>query len=614
MCLQTNIARRGAVYYVRVGLPSELIQARAQSGLAKRTEVWKSLGTKDPKEARRIGPVLVARLQADFERELATLKRGDAPAPERARKLHKPTQAEIEAVAWEMLRVDLRADVAERDSEPSAERRAELIASVREKAVAVSAKIANPKQALLVATVESLDELTELDRANIRRDMRSIEREANAAAPPSDAFGDVAEAIIRERGWDVLPESPEYLRLCRVLASSRMHALKAIAARDDGDHLSTTANPEIPAPVASIGKRKKAKPGESLLELLPQYFKEEGARLSSEELFKKQKVVELFAEHVGKDRDVQTITRADLRNFKRALEHWPRTAYNQRQFKGKTFDEIVELNRKLGGRTIGPATVNNYLSSLGGYCNWLFANDYLSEPKITQGLLVKHNKAEHARESYSEAELQAIFALPVFTGCKASDDVNAPGDVRVTDWRFWIPVICLYTGARLGEIAQLRIQDVREVGGHWTLHITDDGEGMAVKTKGSVRIVPVHPELMRLGLIAYRQRIADSGSERLFPELTANEHGRYAASVSKWWRKYLQRFGVVGGNAYRFRHTFADALRTAGYMDNEIGPLLGHGSGTMTEKYGALPQVTVDRRAQMVADVRHPVALTAPKI
>jgi integrase len=36
-----------------------------------------------------------------------------------------------------------------------------------------------------------------------------------------------------------------------------------------------------------------------------------------------------------------------------------------------------------------------------------------------------------------------------------------------------------------------------------------------------------------------------------------------------WWRKYLQRFGI-DGNAYRFRHTFADALRTAGYMDNEI--------------------------------------------
>jgi integrase len=390
-----------------------------------------------------------------------------------------------------------------------------------------------------------------------------------------------------------------------------MHALKAIAARDDGDYLSTTANPEIPAPVASIGKRKKAKPGESLLELLPQYFKEEGARLSSEELFKKQKVVELFAEHVGKDRDVQTITRADLRNFKRALEHWPRTAYNQRQFKGKTFDEIVELNRKLGGRTIGPATVNNYLSSLGGFCNWLFANDYLSEPKITQGLLVKHNKSEHTREPYGEAELQAIFALPVFAGCKALDDVNTPGDVRVTDWRFWIPVICLYTGARLGEIAQLRVQDVREVGGHWTLHVTDDGEGMAVKTKGSVRIVPVHPELIRLGLLEYRAGVADSGSERLFPELTANEHGRFAAAVSKWLRQYLQRFGI-DGNAYRFRHTFADALRSAGYMDTEIGPLLGHGSGTMTEKYGALPQVTVDRRAQMVADVRHPVMLTAP--
>jgi len=511
MCLQTNIARRGAVYYVRVGLPAELIQARAAAGLSRRVEVSKSLSTKDTKEARRIGPVVIARLQAGFERELISLKRGDAPQDESARRLHKPKQADIDALAWEMLRTDLRDDDRERSNEPSTERRAELISRIRQKSSAIAAEITESKRALLIAISESIEELTELDGASMRKETRAIERKEIARVNSREAFGDLAEAIIRERGWDVMPDSPDFLRLCRVLGSSRQHSLKAIAARDEGDFLSSLANPEAPTRIASVTTIKsKAKPGESLRDLLPQYLKEEGAGLSSEELLKKQKVVDLFSEHLGKDRVVATITRADVRNFKRALEHWPRTANNQTKFKGKDFNTIVELNRQLGGRTIGPATVNNYLSSLGGFFNWLFANDYATEPKITQGLLVKHNKAEHTREPYSEADLQAIFALPVFTGCKASDDPHTPGDARVVDWRFWIPVVALYSGARLGEIAQLRTQDVRQVGGHWTLHITDDGEGMEVKTKGSVRVVPVHPELVRLGLLIYQTRVADA--------------------------------------------------------------------------------------------------------
>jgi len=584
------------------------------AGLSKRTEVWKSLGTKDPKEARRRGPALVSRLQVEFEGELQALQRGgDSPSKltPPSRKLHKPTQTEIEAVAWDMLNADLRADERERFSEPNAERRAELTARIREKYAAVAATIPEPKRAALVAIVESLDELTELDRPKIRKEMRGLEREGIAKVGAQDAFEHLAEAVISDRGWDVLPGSPEFVRLCHVLRSSRLHSLKAMAARDDGDFLSAASKPEPPASVVAanvVAIRNKAQLGESLLELLPQYLKEACEGLSKEERNKKEKVTELFAEHVGKTRAIGAITPDDFVTFKLALEHWPRVARNQSAFKGKDFNTIVEKNRTLKRPVIGRATINNYLSTLSAYFNWLFNHRKTKEARITQGLLLKHGKKRASRKPYTAEELKVIFSLPAFSGCESAENLARPGKVRIDDWRFWVPVCCLYTGARAGEIAQLRTQDVRKVGGHWALHITDEGDGMEVKTSGSRRIVPIHPELIRLGFLDYRTRIAKS-HERLFHELPEDNRGRYVGKVTEWLRGYTARFQIKGANLYRLRHTFTDALRQAGYVNSEIGPLLVHSDGSTTESYGNLPQVTIDRRAELIAAATFPLRL-----
>ena len=68
----------------------------------------------------------------------------------------------------------------------------------------------------------------------------------------------------------------------------------------------------------------------------------------------------------------------------------------------------------------------------------------------------------------------------------------------------------------------------------------------------------------------------------------------------------MQHAGIAG-NAYKFRHTFIDALRRTGHLDHEIGPIVGHSSGSITHRYGSLPQVTLDRRAAMIGDVIYPM-------
>jgi hypothetical protein len=68
--------------------------------------------------------------------------------------------------------------------------------------------------------------------------------------------------------------------------------------------------------------------------------------------------------------------------------------------------------------------------------------------------------------------------------------------------RRWVPWICAYTGARAGEITQMRGQDVVERDGISALRITP--EAGSVKTR-EARTVPIHEHLIEQGFLAYVQ-------------------------------------------------------------------------------------------------------------
>ena len=70
----------------------------------------------------------------------------------------------------------------------------------------------------------------------------------------------------------------------------------------------------------------------------------------------------------------------------------------------------------------------------------------------------------------------------------------------------WVPWVCAYTGARGGEITQLRAEDVkRHRQGFWTITITP--EAGTVKT-GQARTVPVHEHLVARGSIEFVRGVA----------------------------------------------------------------------------------------------------------
>ena len=64
----------------------------------------------------------------------------------------------------------------------------------------------------------------------------------------------------------------------------------------------------------------------------------------------------------------------------------------------------------------------------------------------------------------------------------------------------WGALIGLYTGARVSEVAQIFLRDFVELDGVRCVRITNDSDGQSVKTDNSKRLVPLHPDLLKLGL------------------------------------------------------------------------------------------------------------------
>ncbi len=68
-------------------------------------------------------------------------------------------------------------------------------------------------------------------------------------------------------------------------------------------------------------------------------------------------------------------------------------------------------------------------------------------------------------------------------------------------YRYWGTLIGLYTGARLNEVAQINVDDIKQKDGIWYFHMNDDGDSKKLKNAAARRFVPIHEELLKLGII-----------------------------------------------------------------------------------------------------------------
>lgn len=286
-----------------------------------------------------------------------------------------------------------------------------------------------------------------------------------------------------------------------------------------------------------------------------------------------QAIFDLLIAIVG-DVPVNTVDGPIARHVKQTIQRLPPNINKNPLYRDKPLNEVLALSPS---STLLINTVNKYLNRISSLFDWARNQQYVAFNPFP-GLSVKKNKRAHEeRDEFAPEDLAALFGSPIFTR----------GEFR-QPYYYWLPLIALYTGARLEEICQLHLADIRQEGQVWILDINEDNE-KAVKTSASKRLVPVHPELERLGLLEYVQRLNKKGETRLFPELKLQRDG-YSQAAQKWFNaRYRHSCGISHRRKsfHSFRHTFINFLKQHNQDGKKIAALAGHAEGSVTlERYG----------------------------
>ncbi|MFO1154334.1 MAG: site-specific integrase [Rhodospirillales bacterium] len=393
---------------------------------------------------------------------------------------------------------------------------------------------------------------------------------------------DIADRFLKGRGQVVDKGTDGYRDFLRFVCRAMIEVSKIGAARTLG-HYEVLPQDPLFAPVAAGRPGDQVKKGPALSNLVDQWCKETARATKTEKEFRTS--IRRFIE-VNGDLPVEKIGKEHVRQLKEALIQLP--ARSSRVERALSIPMLLtQLGEDHGRETLAPATVNKTLGAISAVLQWGVVNGYL-ETNAAAGVKVKDPQADRdKRLPFDDDDLRNIFRSPVFS-------LEERPKAGCGDAAYWLPVLALYTGARLNELGQALVVDVKKEGDTAYLDLNTEGEDKRLKTRGSKRKIPVHREVIRLEFAEYIATLDPNG--RLFPDLQRDVNGTWTGNWSKWFGRYLRSTVAIGDGRkvfHSFRHTFKDACRRARIPTDVHNALTGHADGTVAANYGGAYPIEV---------------------
>ncbi len=612
MSLVTNVFRRGATYYFRIRVPAHL---RAKVG---RNELWKSLRTSLAGEARRrcvwvqtltetlwrdleramdlseckalIDRWLAAEIKEDAylrsmldgERYVAVVMRREPSwKPDTLVEVYDHEQlARYRKLSPEQQRAEIgpdhyvREDVFDRQLSIDGHRKVfgegEARLSARDDEIAVHhVREMFAREKVEVSEFSDLFEAATKMMIRAQGDLARVIRERDAAAWEEWVTDDPASELLSR-----LPALAEERSLQR--GKSTVLTTKDIAGETSGGGLllSEAAGRAIP----ELARIEQFKP-----KRIEDY---RGA-------------VSTFIDWWGSDPDVGEMTPKRCGDFAVALSRYPSNAHKRVAYRElASFQERLEAAEASGEEAVlNPVTVNGkYLTPLRRIFSW-HQDKGLGLTNPFDGVVVRKPKRPDPRKKrrdFTPDELIKLFSLPLFVGAKGETGASLylPGSLKVSDWRFWVPLICVFTGMRLNEACGLAVADIKEEDGIPFFHVRDEVEGQSLKSAAGRRKVPIHHEVIDAGFLEFVAEMRAQGRERLFEDLQPDKNGYFSRLPSKFLNGLLRRIEDNDAddpgklNWHSTRHTVVTRLRAGGVRQDVSEELVGHEKGSTQAGYG----------------------------
>lgn len=554
--IPSYIQLREGVYYVRISVPPAL---RIYIG---KNELKRSLNTRSTSEAARLAPATIAHFQRQIEA---------------ARQKCTPVHTMVSHVQFDQVRKVAAARLDRMQTLPDRSR-----AQGRQFLEAGAGKARAHRLAENRALVEFYQEVAEGDHwdswriALGRSTVAAYEEQYAVRVAPSSP----AHAILSELGAQVEIE----------------HARRAIH-RDEAFYATA------PAP-GSTDLFTRPSQQTSLGELLTIFRRDKEGRWKPASARAFVKVERLLLDWFGADRSVTEVTREEWRDLFTHLPQVPVGYTRTRAFARLPLRQVIELADAMEEPPLrlSEKSCADYAIQINSLLNWASKEEILPK-NPAKGLTPPRARPGADRRHFETDELQRLFSSTPY----GRRNVSTP-----TGGVYWLPLIALFSGMRSGEIAALKVRDVADVQGVLCFRLrTVD----ALKTSYSARDVPLHPELLKLGLLAFVEKHQRSGEEELFPDIRPNGKKDRSSEFSRTFRKVLTAAGLTDPSLtmHSFRHNFAHALVALQVPLPVAEALQGWGGGkprNMFAHYGGRPPIsqlaeTMARLSYPGLDLRH---------
>ncbi len=470
-----------------------------------------------------------------------------------------------------------------------------------------------------------------------------------------------ADRLLGLHGVELSPDredSPQHRKTCEALAKAHITFYRLQDRHDEGD-FSACDDAIRSLETALLSPKKTTTPEEPsaesgimLVEAFEEMYREkslDGSWKPKVAAMERQKFA-LFQAVIDPDGilPVQAVRAKHLTRYKAVLHLMPAGKGKKKEYRDLAIPDllhIVEAGNIPAELRMETNTIRTYCQSAAAFINWAARHEYHDRPGITQLLQVKADRQAHEfRDPYSDGEISKLFAPEFFLTGGGRGKADSGGKPS----RFWVPLLGLFTGARIEELAQLHTDDIvlvnhqedarrvftpgqpvmdaaavreaEEAGETLCLFINTGKPYQRLKNVSSRRYVPLSPVPEHdLGFLNYAASVFQNaeqarvdkrtvpGDGRLFPELTRiKEADNFAHSLSKWFSPYRAKAGVVpqegGGKKdfHSFRHTVARWCDQNEVPEKIAARYLGHSHDTMT--YGRYsPEATAHRLYQHIA-------------
>ena len=424
-------------------------------------------------------------------------------------------------------------------------------------------------------------------------------------------------------------------RLLRKLLQSEIKALEDITAGNEATFDGIVSSQDVALDVKE--PKPKASPAEIASVLAEKYIDTTARERDwpTKTILRKRAELREFLEICG-DRPINTYGQEDGVKFKDVESALP--VYRQKTpFKGLSLADAAEKATDLRNKgqdveLLSPLTINDKIGSVSLFFEWAKTRTVdVVNPVADQGIQRRKNRRQGKKvHPWTTDELNRMFAAPIYVGCQSEIHWKQSGQTILRQSaKFWVPLISLFSGMRLGEIIQLQATDIKEKDGIRYFDVTaigldpadeeavDGDEEKSLKTSSSQRAIPIHKMLFDLGFEEFLEFRRASGSTRLFPEYErAKDDGSWSKQFSKYFKRFRESIGVKrrGVRFHSLRHNVEDALRNSYVMKEVRDAIQGHGENGVSAEYGSgYYLATLDGALQKIAynGVVFPAALSS---